>query len=645
MLILAAGLATAAPASAGPAWNIVASPNVAGVPGAGLAGVACPTATLCFAVGSVNGVNFLQPNSLIEQWNGTAWSAVVSTDPGGATQAELDGVACSDASSCFAVGYSESSHGGSRASMIKRWNGSTWSIVATPGLIGELSAVACPTATTCFATGGRFGNAGVVEWNGTSWSVAATPILGFDAFLGAIACSGVSSCLAVGSDPSSPRPIVERWDGATWSSGVAPLPPDASSASFGGVACTDAASCVAVGTSNLGPLFEQWDGASWTVAPTSGGVGSSTYVDGVGCSSSSRCFAVGAVATSAAVIRWNGKVWSPVAVAGPGALTGVACSSDTDCAAVGTGGFKPTAAERWDGTAWSVVPTPTPVPPWDGLIGVSCRSTLSCWAVGRYDSGEADFDAGLIERWNGTRWSVVADAPKNGGRLRRLVDVTCESANRCFAVGSENYQDFEYTMVLEHWDGARWTQVTPKSPVGSRSSYLGGVACASATRCFAAGYYRVKGKDRSLVEGWDGTTWSQTANQNPANVGYDGFFDIACPGAHACFAVGNSLVNGAPVSTLVERWDGKTWSLVPSPNPRGATSSGLVGVACRERVELRRSRPVLHREHDQAVRRALGRGEVVGHARDLFRAVLRRRSCRTSRARPRRAATQPAAKS
>ena len=580
MVILTAGLVSAAPASAASAWNIVPSPNVGGPPSGRLAAVACPTATLCFAVGSVLGVNASEPNSLIERWNGAAWSAVVSPDPSGAKNAELNGVACADDSNCFAVGYSESTRNGSRTSMIKRWDGATWSTVAASGLLGELSAVACPSPTTCFATGGRSGSAGVVRWNGTSWSIAATPTLGFDAFLGAIACSSVSNCFAVGSDPSSPRAIVERWDGTNWSTGVAPLPPGAVSAGFGGVACTDAASCVAVGASSLGPLFEQWDGAKWTVAATSGGVTPSTSVDAVGCSSASRCFAVGSVSSSAAVVRWDGKVWAPVAVSGPGALTGVGCWSDAGCAAVGTAGFKPTVAERWDGTAWSVVSTPTPLAPWDALIGVSCRSVLSCWAVGRYDVGEVDLDVGLIERWNGTSWSAVADAPKNGGRLRRLVGVTCESANRCFAVGSENYQDFEHTMVLEHWDGARWSQITPKTPVGLRSSDLGGVACASATRCFAVGYYRVKGKDRSLVEGWDGATWSQTASPNPTNAQFAVLSDVACPGPKTCFAVGDSLVHGSPVSTLVERWNGNVWSVVPSPNPRGATSSGLVGVAC-----------------------------------------------------------------
>ena len=111
---------------------------------------------------------------------------------------------------------------------------------------------------------------------------------------------------------------------------------------------------------------------------------------------------------------------------------------------------------------------------------------------------------------------------------------------------------------------------------------LRSVACPSSTRCFAVGYYRVKGRDRTLVEAWDGKTWSQTASPNVVNDNYTTLWGVACPGAHACFAVGHAFVHGSPSSivTVVERWDGNVWSLVPSPNPRGATSSNFSGVAC-----------------------------------------------------------------
>jgi hypothetical protein len=533
-MLVAAGLvvATPLPAPAATSWNIVPSPNLTPVAQATVSGVACPSATLCFMVGSSGGINFPLLSSLIERWNGTAWSAVVSPEPAGAAEGALDGVSCAGVSNCFAVGYFAGA-GRTRASLIKRWDGARWSNVAVPGHAGELTSVACASATMCFAVGGANGVGSVLRWNGATWSVVPGLPLGPNAEPEGVACSSVSNCFAVGSIAGSASPLTAHWNGTAWSVVANPAPTGAFSMQLLGVSCPDAATCFAVGLSGGKPLIERWDGSSWSLTATQGGDADlPLYLTGVACSSASSCFAVGPRSGGSAVIRWNGTDWSPVPGTDDGSLSAVACSSATDCAAAGAS-FTLTLAERWDGTSWSVVPSPTPVPPWDALLGVSCRTTVSCWAVGRYDTLEGDFDAGLIERWDGKSWKVVPDAPKNKSRLRRLVSVACESANRCFAVGSENYQDFESTMVLEHWDGARWSQVFPKTPVAPRSSDLSGVACASSTHCFAVGFYRLKGKDRTLVEGWDGKTWSQIASPNPANVGFDGFFGVACPGRRA----------------------------------------------------------------------------------------------------------------
>ena len=89
----------------GTSWSIVASPNAANPTGTAngyLGAVSCPTATTCFAVGYAN-VNETW-RTLIEQWNGTAWSIVTSPNPSGAASTQLAGVSCVSAASCFAVG-------------------------------------------------------------------------------------------------------------------------------------------------------------------------------------------------------------------------------------------------------------------------------------------------------------------------------------------------------------------------------------------------------------------------------------------------------------------------------------------------------------------------------------------------------------
>ena len=46
---------------------------------------------------------------------------------------------------------------------------------------------------------------------------------------------------------------------------------------------------------------------------------------------------------------------------------------------------------------------------------------------------------------------------------------------------------------------------------------------------------------------------------------------VSCVNATTCFAVGESLgTAGGQGKTLVERWNGKIWSIVASPNPAGS---------------------------------------------------------------------------
>ena len=104
---------------------------------------------------------------------------------------------------------------------------------------------------------------------------------------------------------------------------------------------------------------------------------------------------------------------------GGGELMGVACSSSTACVAVGShnviiekeGGFSnpSTSAERWNGTEWSIMLTPNPtkegaIGEWAQLVATSCSSSTVCTAVGSYLK-EATVRA-LVERWNGTEWSI-----------------------------------------------------------------------------------------------------------------------------------------------------------------------------------------------------------------------------------------------
>jgi hypothetical protein len=144
--------------------------------------------------------------------------------------------------------------------------------------------------------------------------------------------------------------------------------------------------------------------------------------------------------------------------------------------------------------------------------------------------------------------------------------VSCTSATACMAVGYfDNSSDIAKNLTAS-WDGTSWTGVPSPSPGPADNNFLQGVSCASAAACTAVGYSLVSGsKDKTLIESWDGTSWTVVHAPNPANFGGNFLIGVSCVSAAACTTVGYSLISGSVYRTLIESWDGTSWTDVPSP--------------------------------------------------------------------------------
>jgi hypothetical protein len=122
-------------------------------------------------------------------------------------------------------------------------------------------------------------------------------------------------------------------------------------------------------------------------------------------------------------------------------LNGVSCATAIFCMADGyvetLDGNVTTHIERWDGTAWRVVPSPNAGRfPNGGLSGISCTSSRFCTAVGLYKvPGYPPLFQTLIERWNGSTWSVVISPNVTDGWYEWLIGVSCTSPGLCVAAG------------------------------------------------------------------------------------------------------------------------------------------------------------------------------------------------------------------
>jgi hypothetical protein len=320
-----------------------------------------------------------------------------------------------------------------------------------------------------------------------------------------------------------------------------------------------------------------------------------SYLLGVSCTSAKDCVAAGVSSDlydgQSLAEHWNGKRWSihPSPYASL-TLKDVSCASASACMAVAFPGEDNwrTAGERWDGIRWTVQ---SPLVPENAmgswLAGVSCTSATGCMAVGYWyptpngDNGCPGTEScvTLAESWNGTSWTILP-TPNDGG-YSILLDVSCTSSSACTAVGYGNDMSAPKTLV-ERWNGKAWSIQPSPTPPGSQRSALTGVSCASATACTAVGnYHDAAGNDNALVERWDGKTWSIQPVPRPAAAQNSELTSVSCAASGACAAVGDYAAGStAPRLALGESWNGKSWSVQPAPSPGGSHGSYLTAVSC-----------------------------------------------------------------
>jgi hypothetical protein len=325
-----------------------------------------------------------------------SWSIVSTPDTSPSEINLFMAVTCVSSSDCWAVGQGNMEPGGPDGdahALAEHWNGTTWSIVATPSAGLDLNAVSCITSSDCWAVGNGNGSMLADHWNGTTWSTIATPSSG--ALIYGISCPSSTDCWVVGQGGNgmAAQTFAEHWNGTIWSIASIPDTSPSQNNELFGVTCTSSSDCWAVGGvpgTTEPALTDHWNGLAWSIIP-SPNVTRVNQLGRVTCVSSSDCWAVGFKtrknSTNELTLteHWNGTAWSvfgsrDLAGRPNEGLDGVTCSSSSDCWAVGGGGTGPplqSLAEHWDGRDWALVPAPA-----NGLAAVYCVSSLDCWAVG-----------------------------------------------------------------------------------------------------------------------------------------------------------------------------------------------------------------------------------------------------------------------
>ncbi len=312
-----------------------------------LSDVTCPGPRVCYTVGyygvQYNGVVFETTDG------GRSWHRET---PG--TKWGLRGIACSSITTCYSVGYAETT-------VVSTNGGRSWHDPHTPRSAQALYRIACPTSLICIATGNSpNGYIALVHrllltTNGArTWSYPSTPIDHTAFPMNGIACPSARVCFVVGAYATI---LVTSDGGHTWQQQHNPamdngglVPPLTS------VACVNPRVCVAVGGfPNYGLILTTGDGGhTWTrqAGPAR------TALSGVACPTVRLCYATG---SGGAILqtRDGGHTWTLRDSGTSVGLNSVACHGPSFCVVVGNAGFI-TVLTGFTQSSTFASPTPTP---------------------------------------------------------------------------------------------------------------------------------------------------------------------------------------------------------------------------------------------------------------------------------------------
>jgi hypothetical protein len=358
----------------------------------------------------------------IAKWNGAVWTSLGSVGSNDGSSAGVGGALVRDvavgANGDFYVGGTFVQVSATLANNIAKWDGSSWSPLGANtgnGLNGMAYAVAVAPNGAVYV-GGDFTGAGsvlanrVAKWDGTAWtSLGAGTANGVNDNVRAIAVVGNAVYVGGAFTQAGGRAAsyVAKWDGTAWSSlgtGVNYLVYALAEAPNGGVYVGgDFSTAGGIPAKSLA----KWDGISWsTLGPAQGfnnGVRSFAVAPNGDLYAGGSFRQAGGIAANF-VAKWNGTAWTSL---GSGTANGTSAFIESILLApngdlyvgggfASAGGVAASRIAKWNGTAWSTLPSIPNIGLGSSVAALALTSTGTLYAGG----------PGGVLKWNGVRWST-----------------------------------------------------------------------------------------------------------------------------------------------------------------------------------------------------------------------------------------------
>lgn len=328
-----------------------------------------------------------------------------------------------------------------------------------------------------------------------------------------------------------------------------------------------------------GPALSQEE---WIFVPPSPVGGEGGAVRGVEGTSLNDVWAVGAWFSPSGeklslIQHFDGTSWTMLPTPDTGvigkneSMRSVVAVSTDNAVAVGSHtpvGFAPQPlAMEWNGSEWALIATPV----FEGganFDGIDRAPSGDLWVAG-YLYGTA-----FLARRNGGGWDIEY-APQVGGERNNFNALHARTDTEIWAAGTWSDHQGQRRLLIQRFDGGgNWTTFDLPPPDGFDDYYetdrVTGVHAFAANDVWAIGYYydRASTLTLPLIMHYDGVSWTKVSL--PLNPGSGHLEGLTAIGPDDIYAAGTFTPTGGVQGPYMLHYDGVSWAEVSLPSSGGS---------------------------------------------------------------------------